>query len=232
VFAEASRFASENKTREQFDNTIADKGLNKRLAPNLSSTSNRITGIENPRQVVRWAFEEGTKVNAVSTIFDLDNMYVIAVLTKATEKGIQPLEDIKEMIKPQVLNEKKGAYLAEKMKALGNDWSKIEAEMQTEKQEVPDLTFESRSLQGFGQESRVIGTVFTMEKGEVSKPIIGNAGVFLVKVLDIKPAVETDSYDRIRRDFSVAFSNGVRNNAAYRAIEKETKIEDNRLIFY
>ncbi|MDY0077862.1 MAG: peptidylprolyl isomerase [Bacteroidales bacterium] len=232
VFAEASRFASENKTREQFDNAIADKGLNKRLAPNLSANSNRITGIENPRQIIRWAFEEGTKVNAVSTIFDLDNMYVIAVLTKATEKGIQPLEDIKEMIKPQVLNEKKGAYIAEKMKALDNDWSKIEAEMQTETQEVADLTFDSRSLQGFGQESRVIGTVFTMEKGEVSKPIIGNAGVFLVKVLDIKPAAETDSYERIRRDFSVAFSNGVRNNAAYRAIEKETKIEDNRLIFY
>lgn len=232
VFADASRFATNNKTREQFDEAIADQGLNKRLAPNLRANSNRITGIENPRQIVRWAFEKDTKVNAVSTIFDLDDMYVIAVLTKASEKGIQPLEEIKEMIKPQVLNEKKGSYLAEKMNALGNDWSKIEAEMQAETQEVADLTFDSRSLQGFGQESRVIGTVFTMEKGAVSKPIIGNAGVFMVKVKELKPAAETDSYDRIRRDFSVAFSNGVRNNAAYRAIEKETKIEDNRLIFY
>ncbi len=34
------------------------------------------------------------------------------------------------------------------------------------------------------------------------------------------------------RDFSVAFANSVRNNAAYRAIEKETDIEDNRLMFY
>lgn len=232
VFAEASRFATENKTREQFDEAIADQGLNKRLAPNLRTNSNRITGIENPRQIVRWAFEEDTKVDAVSTIFDLDNMYVIAVLTKATEKGIQSLEEIKEMIKPQVLNEKKGAYLAEKMNALGNDWSKIEAEMLTETQEVSDLTFDSRSLQGFGQESRVIGTVFTMEKGQVSKPIIGNAGVFLVKVTNMKPAAETDSYDRIQRDFSVAFANSVRNNAAYRAIEKEKDIEDNRLMFY
>lgn len=232
VFAEASRFATNNKTREQFDEAIADQGLNKRLAPNLRSNSNRITGIENPRQIVRWAFEEDTKVDAVSTIFDLDNMYVIAVLTKATEKGIQSLEDIKEMIKPQVVNVKKGEYLAEKMNALGNDWTKIEAEMLTETQEIADLTFDSRSLQGFGQESRVIGTVFTMEKGEVSKPIIGNAGVFLVKVTDMKAATETDSYDRIQRDFSVAFSNSVRNNAAYRAIEKETDIEDNRLMFY
>jgi hypothetical protein len=48
----------------------------------------------------------------------------------------------------------------------------------------------------------------------------------------MKPAAETDTYDRIQRDFSVAFANSVRNNAAYRAIEKETDIEDNRLMFY
>lgn len=232
VFSEASRFAIETKTREKFDEVIADKGLNKRLAPNLSPNSNRITGIDNPRQIIRWAFDEKTKVNDVSTIFDLDNMYVIAVLSKVTVKGIQPLSEIKEMIKPQVMNEKKGKLIAEKMNALDNDWDKIESEMETETQEIEDLTFDSRSLQGFGQESKVIGTVFTMKEGEISQPIIGNAGVFLVKVKRIKPAAETDSYDRVRRDYSVAFSNSVRNNAAYRAIEKETNIKDNRLLFY
>ncbi|MBU2558801.1 MAG: peptidylprolyl isomerase [Bacteroidetes bacterium] len=232
VFAEASRFASENKTREQFDNTIADQGLNKRLAPNLRASSNRITGIENPRQIVRWAFDEETEVNDVSTIFDLDDMYVIAVLTKATQDGIAPLDEIKDMIKPQIMNEKKGAILVEKMNSLGNDWDKIMAEMQAEKQEVTDLSFESRSLQGFGQESRVVGTIFTMEEGEVSEPIIGNAAAFIVKLTALKKAPETNSYDRVRRDYSVAFANSIRNNAAFRAIEKETTIEDNRLLFY
>lgn len=232
VFAEASRFASATKTRDDFDNNIADQGLNKRLAPNLRTNSNRITGMENPRQVVRWAFDEKTGVNDVSDIFDLDNMYVIAVLTKATEKGISSLDDIREMIEPQVKNIKKGEYLVERMKALNNDWDKIIAELKAEKQVVSDLSFDSRTVTGFGQESKLIGTIFTMEEGETSEPLAGNAAAFIVKLNKLSAAPETDNYDRIRRDYSVAFSNSVRNNAAFRALEKESDIEDNRLLFY
>jgi peptidyl-prolyl cis-trans isomerase D len=232
VFAEASRFASETKTREDFDNNIADQGLNKRLAPNLRTSSNRITGIENPRQIVRWAFDEETSVNDVSDIFDLDNMYVVAVLTKATEDGIASLDDIKEMIEPQVKNIKKGEYLVERMKALNNDWDKIIAELKAEKQVVSDLSFDSRTVTGFGQESKLIGTIFTMEEGETSEPLAGNAAAFIVKLNKLTPAPEIDNFDRIRRDYSVAFSNSVRNNAAFRALEKESDIEDNRLLFY
>ncbi|MDD4086351.1 MAG: SurA N-terminal domain-containing protein [Bacteroidales bacterium] len=232
VFAEASRFASATKTRDDFDNNIADQGLNKRLAPNLRTNSNRITGMENPRQVVRWAFDEKTSVNDVSDIFDLDNMYVIAVLTKATEKGISSLDDIREMIEPQVKNIKKGEYLVERMKALNNDWDKIIAELKAEKQVVSDLSFDSRTVTGFGQESKLIGTIFTMEEGETSEPLAGNAAAFIVKLIKLTPAPEIDNFDRIRRDYSVAFSNSVRNNAAFRALEKESDIEDNRLLFY
>jgi peptidyl-prolyl cis-trans isomerase D len=232
VFAEASRFASETKTREDFDNNISDQGLNKRLAPNLRTSSNRITGIENPRQIVRWAFDEETSVNDVSDIFDLDNMYVVAVLTKATEDGIASLDDIKEMIEPQVKNIKKGEYLVERMKALNNDWDKIIAELKAEKQVVSDLSFDSRTVTGFGQESKLIGTIFTMEEGETSEPLAGNAAAFIVKLIKLTPAPEIDNFDRIRRDYSVAFSNSVRNNAAFRALEKESDIEDNRLLFY
>ncbi|HOI33491.1 MAG TPA: peptidylprolyl isomerase, partial [Bacteroidales bacterium] len=232
VFAEASRFASAAKTRESFDNSVADQGLNKRLAPNLRTNSNRITGVDNPRQIVRWAFDEKTSVNDVSEIFDLDNMYVIAVLTKATEKGIASLDDIREMIEPQVKNRKKGEYLVQKMNELGKDWDKIIAELKGEKQTVSDLSFDSRTITGFGQESLVIGTLFTMEEGQVSEPIAGNAAAFIVKLNKLTAADETDNFDRIRRDYSVAFNNSVRNNAAFRSLEKEASIEDNRLLFY
>ncbi len=232
VFAEASRFASATKTREDFDNNIADQNLNKRLAPNLRTNSNRITGMDNPRQIVRWAFDEKTSVNDVSDIFDLDNMYVIAVLTKATEKGIASLDDIREMIEPQVKNRKKGDYLVQKMNELGKDWDRIIAELNGEKQTVPDLSFDSRTITGFGQESQVIGTLFTMQEGQISEPIAGNAAAFIIKLNKLSAAPETDNYDRIRRDYSVAFANSVRNNAAFRALEKESDIEDNRLLFY
>lgn len=232
IFAQASKFATENKTRAQFDEAVANDGLNKRLAPNLRSASYRITGIENPRQIIRWAFDEKTSVDDVSTIFDLDNAYVIAVLTKATEKGIAPLEDIKDMIKTQVMNEKKGAILTEKMKALGTDFDQIAAELSGERQLIPNVSFDSRVLQGYGQESKVVGTIFAMEKGTVSAPIAGTSAAFILKLNDLSVAPDRENYDQVVKEKSTAFANSIKNNAPFRAIEKVADVEDNRLLFY
>ena len=94
VFAEANRFVTENTTAEAFNKAIEEQGLNKRTYPNLRTNTNYITGITNPRQIVRWAFDKETKVGDMSSIFDLDNMYVVAVLTKSVKEGYTPAEDI------------------------------------------------------------------------------------------------------------------------------------------
>lgn len=231
IFAQASKFATENKTKADFDKTIADQGLNKRVAQRIKKDDFLITGIENPRQIVRWAYDENTKVEDISDIFDLDNMYVIAVLTKKAEEGIVPLEELKESIKYSVINRKKGEMLAEKMTPYGKDVNKMITEIGAERDTVSDINFDGRSIKGFGQETEIIGQIYSMEKGQVYGPIKGNSAVYMITVLDQKPA-EGTNYDASVREKTSVFTNAVRNNAHYNAIEKVTDIEDNRLLFY
>lgn len=230
VFAKASKFAAENKTADQFNKTIEAEGLNKRVAPALREMSNRIPGIENPRQVVRWAFNKETSEGDVSTIFDLDNMFVIALLTKKTDKGIPTLADIKETIQPQVLNKKKGDYVLEKMKSYGEDLNMIANNFNAQV-ETTDLTFDSRMLLNFGQESKVIGKIFTLSDGSFA-PIAGSTAAFAVKVNSHNIAALPSDLDQLISESRSGFESGVRNNAAFRAIEKVIKVEDNRMMFY
>lgn len=231
VFAEASKFATENKSKADFDKAVADQGLNKRVAQRIKMDDYRITGIENPRQIIRWAYDENTQLEDVSDIFDLDNMYVIAVLTKKTDKGILPLDEVKETIKFSVINRRKAEMLSEKMKPFGNDVNKMMAELGAERDTVADITFDGRSIKGYGQESEVAGQIYNMEKGQIYGPIKGNSAVYMIKVLDKVPAAGTDFSNSVREKTSL-FTNAVRNNAHYNAIEKVIDIEDNRLIFY
>jgi peptidyl-prolyl cis-trans isomerase D len=231
VFAKASKFATENKTSSQFNATIENEGLNKRVAPSLRAMASRIPGIENPRQIIRWAFDEETEVGDVSTIFDLDDMFVVALLTKKDNKGIPSLADIKEQIKPQVMNKKKGEMIVEKMKAMNNDLSRIASEYNSELQSLGDLTFESRMLGAFGQESKVIGEIFAANQGE-SLAIAGSNSAFAVKLNSINKAAETQFFDQIKNESRMNFESNVRNNAAFRALEKVSKIDDNRMLFY
>lgn len=230
VFAKASKFATDNKTAEQFNRAVETEGLNKRVAPALREMSNRIPGIENPRQVIRWAFDSETSVGDVSTIFDLDDMFVIALLTKKSDKGIPELADIKETIQPQVLNKKKGEYIVEKIKSEGEDLNKIASTFNSQV-ESTDLTFDARMLLNFGQESKVIGKIFTLSNGSFA-PIAGSTAAFAVKVNNITVATLPSQMDQLATEGRSAFEANVRNNAAFRALEKVIKVEDNRMLFY
>ncbi len=230
IFAKASKFAAENKTEAQFNKAVEAEGLNKRTAPSLREMSNRIAGIENPRQIIRWAFDEETEVGDVSTIFELDNSFVIALLTKKTEKGIPALADIKETIKPQVLNRKKGEYVLEKMNAAGQDLNRIASDLKSQVENA-DLAFDSRMLLNFGQESKVIGKIFTLGSGGFST-IAGSTAAFAVKVNNVNIAALPTQLDQVSNEGRNSFESSVRNNAYFRALEKVSDIEDNRKLFY
>ena len=231
IFAEANRFVTENTTAEEFNAAIEEQGLNKRTFPTLRANTNRITGISNPRQIVRWAFDENTEVGDMSTIFDLDDMYVVAVLTKAIPEGIAPMEEVAERNSYLIKKEKKGAMLAEQAKAFGGDYQKMIDELKGEKTTVENVTFEGRGFGNFGVEDKVIGTVIGMKEGETSEPIIGGNGLYVVKVTKETPA-ETADYSNIVREQRTRFNNQILNNSAYSALKDNTKIEDNSILFY
>lgn len=232
IFAEANKFVTENTTAEAFNKAIEEQGLNKRTYPSLRKNTNFITGISNPRQIVRWAFDENTKVGDMSSIFDLDNMYVVAVLTKSVDEGFTPYEDITERYQFVIKKEKKGAMLAEQAKTYGTDYQKMIDALKGEKTTVDNVTFEGRGFGNFGVEDKVIGTVMGMKEGETSEPIVGGNGLFVVKVTKETPAAATTDYSSIVREYRTRYNNQILNNSAYSALKDNVKIEDNSILFY
>jgi peptidyl-prolyl cis-trans isomerase D len=113
-YNDASNFAATNNTMEKFEKAVKDKGLNLRNAPKLSESDNTIPGLTAAREIVRWSFNQDTDKGTVSNVFDVEGTYVVAVLKNKVEKGIIPLEVLKEQIKPLVIREKKAEYLLNK----------------------------------------------------------------------------------------------------------------------
>lgn len=231
TFAEANKFVTENTTAEDFNNAIETQGLSKRTYPSLRTNTNYITGISNPRQIVRWAFDEDTKVGDVSTIFDLNDMYVIAVLTKSVDKGNTPYEEVIDRYEYIIKKEKKGAMLAEQAKAYGTDYQKMIDNMKGEKTTVDNITFDGRGFGNFGVEDKVIGTVIGMKEGEVSEPIIGGNSLFVVKVTKETPST-TEDYSSIKKEQRSRYNNQILNGAVLSALKDIVDIEDNSILFY
>ena len=232
IFAQANKFVTENRTYDQFNAAIEAQGLTKRSQPRLNASTYQITGIDNPRQIVRWAFDDKTKKGDVSSIFELDNMFVVAALTDVIPEGYAPLEKVLEQSKYQILNLKKGEAAVEKMKACGNDYDRMVKELGAEEASVSDVNIESRVLSNFGVEADIVGTIMGMKEGEVVGPIAGNSSAFIIKNVKVQPAEATTDYSNILREKTAQFNNKVLNNSVYNALRNNVKIEDNRARFY
>jgi len=232
IYMQASTFAGENSTREKFDKTVTDQGLNKRNATYLREMANSIPGIENPREIIRWAFTKGIEMGNVSPVFDVGGAYVVAVLTIVREKGTMPLEQMKENLKNFVLNEKKAETIKERLKGSSTDIYQIARDFNSKVDTNLTLTFASRNLPGFGSEYQVIGEVFTMKEGDQSEPIQGNGGVFVVKLDRFYEPPSAPNYNQSRDQLAGAFRSRVTSNYMFTALQKKADIEDYRLTFY
>jgi peptidyl-prolyl cis-trans isomerase D len=232
TFAKASKIATECKTQEEFNAMVAEQRFNKREMPVIREMSNYIAGLKNPRQIVRWAYNDNTEIGQVSSVFDLEDMFVVAVLTKAEEEGYPSLEAVKDRIKSKVYNNLKGKYFADKMVEYNGNLDEIKANMDVVEKQVNPLFYGSRNLPGFTIENEVIGTVFGMKNGEVSQPIIGTSATFVVKVDEITLAGDLDDYSTTIKERKDDFDKKVNQDLPYNALKESLQIVDNRIDFY
>ena len=90
------------------------------------------------------------------------------------------MNNLKEFIEPLVKRDKK----AEKIIASVNNTIKTIADLDLGykslgmKADTAEVTFANSNLQGYGKEDEVIGTLFTMKQGQMSKPVKGQSGCF------------------------------------------------------
>ncbi len=232
VFAKASAFVTNATDLTAFENLAHKDHYQLREVPRILETTYSIPGMESAREVVRWAFKDGTEKGQVSNVFDMEDQYVVAVVTNTFEAGIPPMDKVKSEIRPFVVNQVKGKYLAAKMKAYSGNLAAAEKAMNLQPQEVDNMTFDSRNLTGFGMENKVIGSVFGMKTGQVSQPIVGNAATFMVKVNKLNPAVAPSNYNQLVDQLTAEFIQRVNQDYPYIALRDASDVQDNRITFY
>jgi len=234
VYSDASKFAGENNTAAKFETAVEAQGLTKRIAANLTAISTRVPGLNNARELVRWAFKDETKKNDVSTVFEFGNKYVVAVLNEIREKGIAPLEAIRTEIEVYVRQEKKAETMLKNVtdKIAGSkDLNSIAATLNSEVQEAKNISFSSTQVLGAGLEFELIAQVVNLKKGELSAPIKGKNAIYVAQVSSVTeaPANENVQADRNK------IEKGLQSRATYQAFDamrKSADVVDNRGKFY
>ncbi len=232
IYTKANKFAGENQTSEKFEKAIVDNKLTKKLAPALTKSTAFIAGLENPRELIRWAYE--AEKNSVSTVFDFNDKYVVALLTEKREKGFATPEQVKDKIEIAIRKDKKAEQIINDIKAKNiTDVQAAAAFWGTTATPAGNVSFNAYSIVGAGYEPVVIAKAVTLEKDKVVGPIKGSNGVYFFKVTSITPPVIDDkiNWDENKKRLTTTLQ-GRTNYQAFEAIKKAADMTDNRIKFF
>lgn len=230
IYQKASEFAGINNTYEKFTAAAQEQRLSKRLASNLRELDKRVAGLENPREMVRWAYRE--KVNSVSPVFEFGDNFVVATLKAVREEGVAPMAQVEQEIRAELMQEKKAEVLKGKFSgaiANANSIHNLASELSLQVQEAPGITFSSFSLPAVGFEPAVIAAAVQASEGKVVGPIKGNSGVYAL-VTNAINIEEVDKSAEATRLLNLYKSRSVRE--AYEAIKENANIIDKRSRFF
>ncbi len=238
-YDEALTFLTENQDLEALEaavNASSDLVLETSgsLAANDFSIGNLGAGAQS-RDMVRWAFtaSPGDVSSDVYVFSDeveyFDNKYVVIALKSIEKPGLPKVDEVRADIEQLVANQKKGELLSKNM--TGKSIAEITQEYDVSVDSALNIRFNTAFLPNLGAEPKLIGEAFKLEQGEVSNPIVGNNGVYVVRVLSKTVPSAPVNLAQIRQSTASIARSRV-NTGLMDVLKDKAKIVDNRSTFY
>ncbi|MEM7108492.1 MAG: SurA N-terminal domain-containing protein [Bacteroidota bacterium] len=232
AFRKADEFAAGVDDLSSFDARVSQDTLVAIPANKLGKNERRIGALGEARQIVQWLFTDASKGD-VSQVYELDNEYVVAVMTDETEKGYQSVSDVRNELSVKVKNQKKGEIIISKLSGLSGSLDEIasaygdDANVYTSS----DLKLNSNSLPSVGFDPKAVGRAFSLGSGEKTEAFSSENGVLIIELLNKTTAPEIADYATYKTQVSQNYQNQARYNIA-EAVKEFADIKDERFKFY
>lgn len=230
IFERISKFEADvNKTPTKFSELAAAQSFSLLPANDLTSDADDIFGLGQNRGIVQWAFNEDTEIGDIRR-FDLKDGVAVVQVTNKKKEGLAKVADVRPAIEPILIKQKKAEKLKEQIKGSTID----EIANTTNQNNIrlgEGLTIKSPSIIGAGLEPKVVGVAFGLPLNKVSKPIVGENGVYVIEVTSKNIAPELPNYSTYTNTLRTLKTNRASTDL-FSALEESAEIKDNRNLFY
>ena len=178
IYNNAKQFIVNNNNAEALEEAAQEAGMTIVPQYNLTENTDKVGSLKNSRAIVRWAFD--AKEGAVSDVFECGQQFIVAALTEVNDGEYRPIEAVRAELMYEAMNNAKAAYLKKELK----DAESLDAAAQIMAQPIQHIDRVALGDSRFGNagmEPAVIGKTIAQGENELSEPIQGNMGVFVVK---------------------------------------------------
>ncbi len=237
----ANKFLASNKSVEDMNkSTAGSKEIEvlKSIPLKANDYSLGVLGAgEASYSIIKWAFTGGAKIGDIApTVYSYKNQqefytdkYVIAGLSGIQKAGLPDVASIKDDIKVQVMNRKKGELI--KSKITSKDLNSVAASFNGKIDTAKSINYASPFVAGIGNEPKVLAKAFKTNLNNVSDAIVGNGGVFVIMPYNKMAAGPIDNIAQLKASTRDQFRNQI-SPRVMESMRKSYKITDDRYKFF
>jgi peptidyl-prolyl cis-trans isomerase D len=228
-YTQAAQFVSSvNSDNGSFDTIVIKENLVKRSDVKVVTSKENIIGLPNSRSIVKWMNK--ASLGNISEVFEFDNSYVVAKITKENNSEYIPLSEVENKVKQSLRSEKKYEKLVERLGAYSS-LEEISETMNINIVRDKKAQMSLLSVDDLGYAPELIGAIYATEIGTVSNPIKLNNFLSVVSV------ISQDTY-RSEGDFTAernSLLEKIKNyttTISFKALETDADALDNRSEVY
>jgi len=177
-YKKASDFLLDTQN-DEFEEVADANGVEPKPVLGIKALDEQIPGLGAQRRVVSWSFEEDREVGDIER-FDIDKGYVVVQLNKITNEGPQSVQQASAKVTPILEKEKKAKAIISQINA--DNLNDIANQFEVRVQTASAVNMANPLIPGAGKEPKVVGVAFGLEEGEMSQPVVGENGVYIVKL--------------------------------------------------
>ena len=227
-----SQFVSENKTIEDMEKNATKFGFTVTPRKDLFNSEHNVAGLRATREAMKWIFD--AKEGQVSPLYECgnnDHLLVVA-LTKINPVGYRSLNGVQDMVKAEVIRDKKFEQIKAKLAGVADiaaaqaKGAKIDS--------VNQITFTAPVfVQATGaSEPALAGAVAAAKAGDFSKAVVkGNGGAYLFKVLT-KASREGAKFDEKMMEQQLQMRASQAARMFIQELYQKAGVVDNRYLFF
>ncbi len=172
------------------------------FSPNVRPEATAVSGVQNASEIINWAYNTETEEGTISQPISVEDGIVVVCLMEIKEKGVPSLRNVYDRVKQEVIKEKK----AEKYMAMmtGSSMEEIAGKVSGQVKTFENLSLAMRNIPESGvseTENAAIGAAFGLPTGNISAPIKGKGGVYVIqRAADVTRVESPDNYVSFRKD--------------------------------
>lgn len=231
LYNEAKQFIVNYNTEDKFNEGATEKNLTITPAYNVQKNANKVNDLKQSRPIIRWAFK--AKEGEVSDVFECGEQFIVAVVSEIREGGYRTINDVQGELRAELLKDQKAELIKADLKdvtALEQAAQILDSEIQT----AENISLNSTRFGAAGVEPAVIGAAVSLEENELSQPVQGKNGVYVLlatskKVSETEP--DEAAIDRQIQQLSSRYTYSLPYQLI-NLVEENADITDNRANFY